>query len=138
MKKLICIMALATLSFAQAGEKAQMATKAAKATATGLGASAAGYIATTAQGAPVIVATGIPTVLAFSGVTLAATSGYMIGSVIVKADEVYFKGSLVSNTGKLLGPVFRKIYNMTNDDQLPEDVITKDGSFKVLLQGEKH
>jgi hypothetical protein len=65
-------------------------------------------------------------------VVLAASAGYLVGNIIVDVDRTYFKGSLVSATGDFLGPINRRIYNMTHDDVLPEIIETADGQFRVV------
>jgi hypothetical protein len=136
MKKLLCLILLTSMSFAQAGDKANIAGKTTGAAALGVAAKTAESLSVAAHAAPISLGSA-STVLAYTGVTLAGATGYMIGTVIVKVDQVYFKGSLVSHTGQFLGPINRRIYNMLNDDQLPEEVVTKDGSLKVISQGER-
>ncbi len=63
---------------------------------------------------------------------LAASTGYLIGDIIVDVDKTYFKGSLISKTGEFLGPINRLIYNMTNEDDLPEIIEVEEGDLEVI------
>ncbi|MDO9181171.1 MAG: hypothetical protein Q7U04_02125 [Bacteriovorax sp.] len=74
----------------------------------------------------------------FTGVALAAVGGYLIGSIIVDVDKAYFKGAYISKLGDFLGPVNRRIYNLTHDDELPEFIQTKDGNFQIINAGSRH
>jgi methylthioribose-1-phosphate isomerase len=111
---------------------------------TGMSVVGAGALRTMVTiGAPGVAITGSTAVstsllVGISGsAALGAMSGYAIGRLVVAADEVFFKGHFVSKTGDLLGPINRRIYNMLNDDTLPEYLETNDGEIKVLGVGTK-
>ena len=74
----------------------------------------------------------------FSGVSLAATGGYMVGSIIVDIDKTYFRGVMISEVGDFLGPVNRVIYNLLNEDELPEVIEFEDEELEVIGTGSKH